>query len=337
MVDELKSVIAEGDGISSLYRGIEPAVVGTVCSQLVYNYFYTIFRNAKVKSKNGNAPTALESLLIASLAGSINVVCTIPIWTVCVRMQAERKKDLSNVGSNTGMSKQSDDDESDEGNNSGVLSKLFRGYLSKLEGDTKGTGSEGTGKTSNIAHSMKSFLETTSAIYDESGVPGFWRGVVPSLLMVSNPALQYMFYETVGNGLRKRRVGRSNGTQSNTSSADLSFFEVFVAASLAKMGATVITYPVLLVKTRLQAGKGGGKGGSNSGSINSGTTTDTPSSPGYSGTFDALQKIIRDEGPAAFYRGMGTKMTQTVFAAALMFVTKEEIAKSVRVIANRVS
>jgi hypothetical protein len=30
-------------------------------------------------------------------------------------------------------------------------------------------------------------------------------------------------------------------------------------------------------------------------------------------------------------------MTQTVFAAALMFVTKEEIAKSVRVIANRVS
>ena len=337
MVDELKSVIAEGDGISSLYRGIEPAVVGTVCSQLVYNYFYTIFRNAKVKSKNGNAPTALESLLIASLAGSINVVCTIPIWTVCVRMQAERKKDLSNVGSNTGMSKQSDDDESDEGNNSGVLSKLFRGYLSKLEGDTKGTGSEGTGKTSNIAHSMKSFLETTSAIYDESGVPGFWRGVVPSLLMVSNPALQYMFYETVGNGLRKRRVGRSNGTQSNTSSADLSFFEVFVAASLAKMGATVITYPVLLVKTRLQAGKGGGKGGSNSGSINSGTTTDTPSSPGYSGTFDALQKIIRDEGPAAFYRGMGTKMTQTVFAATLMFVTKEEIAKSVRVIANRVS
>jgi hypothetical protein len=30
------------------------------------------------------------------------------------------------------------------------------------------------------------------------------------------------------------------------------------------------------------------------------------------------------------YRGMGTKMTQTVFAAALMFVTKEEISKGVR-------
>jgi hypothetical protein len=32
---------------------------------------------------------------------------------------------------------------------------------------------------------------------------------------------------------------------------------------------------------------------------------------------------------------MGTKMTQTVFAAALMFVTKEEIAKAVGKVAAR--
>ena len=37
-----------------------------------------------------------------------------------------------------------------------------------------------------------------------------------------------------------------------------------------------------------------------------------------------------DEGFGAFYRGMGTKVTQTVFAAALMFAAKEEIAKAVR-------
>ena len=36
------------------------------------------------------------------------------------------------------------------------------------------------------------------------------------------------------------------------------------------------------------------------------------------------------EGFGAFYRGMGTKVTQTVFAAALMFAAKEEIAKAVR-------
>lgn len=42
------------------------------------------------------------------------------------------------------------------------------------------------------------------------------------------------------------------------------------------------------------------------------------------------RRIVKDEGVGAFYRGMGTKVTQTVFAAALMFAAKEEIAKAVR-------
>ena len=45
---------------------------------------------------------------------------------------------------------------------------------------------------------------------------------------------------------------------------------------------------------------------------------------------DAVRRIWEEEGCWAFYRGMGTKMTQTVFAAALMFAAKEEIAKSAR-------
>jgi adenine nucleotide transporter 17 len=110
---------------------------------------------------------------------------------------------------------------------------------------------------------------------------------------------------------------------------------VFVAASLAKMGATVLTYPVLLVKTRLQASAGKNRGGKKP-RLTSGDdegapkTTFAREAPSYDGAFDALRRIAREEGVAAFYRGMGTKMTQTVFAAALMFVTKEEIAKAAR-------
>ena len=50
----------------------------------------------------------------------------------------------------------------------------------------------------------------------------------------------------------------------------------------------------------------------------------------YDGVVDAVRRIWEEEGCWAFYRGMGTKMTQTVFAAALMFAAKEEIAKSAR-------
>ena len=94
MMDELRSVAEEDGGLAGLYRGIEPAVIGTVTSQTVYNYVYASLRVATARireKKNGAAGLgALESLAIASVAGSINVVLTIPIWTVCVRMQAER-------------------------------------------------------------------------------------------------------------------------------------------------------------------------------------------------------------------------------------------------------
>jgi adenine nucleotide transporter 17 len=158
----------------------------------------------------------------------------------------------------------------------------------------------------------KTFFETTAAVWHENGAAGFWRGVVPSLMMVANPALQYAFYERAGDSFLRRRKARENAM----SSLKLTAWEVFLAASFAKMGATVLTYPVLLVKTRLQA------------SEKKGTAS-------YDGAFDALRRIAKEEGVTAFYRGMGTKMTQTVFAAALMFVTKEEIAKAVGKVAAR--
>jgi adenine nucleotide transporter 17 len=159
----------------------------------------------------------------------------------------------------------------------------------------------------------KTFFETTAAVWHENGAAGFWRGVVPSLMMVANPALQYAFYERAGDSFLRRRRGENKNAMS---SLKLTAWEVFLAASFAKMGATVLTYPVLLVKTRLQASEKKG-------------------AASYDGAFDALRRIAREEGVTAFYRGMGTKMTQTVFAAALMFVTKEEIAKAVGKVAAR--
>ena len=128
MVDELRTVIQEDGGVTSLYRGIEPAVVGTVTSQLVYNYWYAVFKNARVK-RTGTQPGAMESLLIASLAGSINVVCTIPIWTVCVRMQAERNNtgngnDASGKGEE--FSGECGDDDGGDGDDENTLARKVR-------------------------------------------------------------------------------------------------------------------------------------------------------------------------------------------------------------------
>ena len=49
-----------------------------------------------------------------------------------------------------------------------------------------------------------------------------------------------------------------------------------------------------------------------------------------SGTLDAILKMIRYEGLHGFYKGMSTKIVQSVLAAAVLFMVKEELVNGVR-------
>lgn len=52
------------------------------------------------------------------------------------------------------------------------------------------------------------------------------------------------------------------------------------------------------------------------------------------GTFDAIKKMIRYEGLKGFYKGMGTKIVQSVFAASVLFMVKEELVKALMFLAD---
>jgi adenine nucleotide transporter 17 len=51
-----------------------------------------------------------------------------------------------------------------------------------------------------------------------------------------------------------------------------------------------------------------------------------------SGTFDAITKMMHYEGLSGMYKGMGTKIVQSVFASALLFMIKEELVKGARLL-----
>lgn len=46
------------------------------------------------------------------------------------------------------------------------------------------------------------------------------------------------------------------------------------------------------------------------------------------GTLDAIIKMIHYEGLPGFYKGMSTKIVQSVFAASILFMVKEELVKA---------
>lgn len=52
----------------------------------------------------------------------------------------------------------------------------------------------------------------------------------------------------------------------------------------------------------------------------------------FPGTFDAFMKMIQHEGFSGFYKGMSTKIVQSVLAAAVLFMVKEELVKGARML-----
>ncbi|KAF6153513.1 hypothetical protein GIB67_027380 [Kingdonia uniflora] len=266
--------VVKNEGWGRLYGGLAPSLVGTAASQGVYYYFYQIFRNRaeatalkRLTRGIGDGTVGMFSSLVVAALSGCVNVLLTNPIWVVVTRMQTHTKALTKVKQNQDEAIQ----------------------LAAVEPPSFGT-----------SHAVQE-------VYDEGGIFGFWRGVIPTLVMVSNPSMQFMIYETLLKKLKARRPLGKNGI--NVSAA-----EFFLIGALAKLGATLVTYPLLVVKSRLQAKQ----------------VTGGDKKLQYKGTIDAITKMIHYEGFYGFYKGMSTKIVQSVLAAAVLFMIKEEIVKGVR-------
>ncbi|XP_010266330.1 PREDICTED: peroxisomal nicotinamide adenine dinucleotide carrier-like isoform X2 [Nelumbo nucifera] len=233
--------VVKSEGWGGLYSGLKPSLFGTAASQGVYYYFYQLFKNKaeavavarKRKGLGDGTVGMLTWLVVAAIAGSLNVLLTNPIWVLVTRMQthtqAERK----------------------------IMEAKREAIL----------------REASISNSTD--LSTLQDKLDEL------------------------------DSIKPRPYGTT--------------YAVFLLGAFAKLGATVSTYPLLVVKSRLQAKQEIG------GNI----------SLRYTGTLDAVVKMIRYEGLPGFYKGMSTKILQSVFAASVLFMVKEELVKVFLVLVDK--
>ncbi|CAD5184397.1 peroxisomal nicotinamide adenine dinucleotide carrier-like [Musa acuminata AAA Group] len=274
--------VVKQEGWGRLYGGLAPSLVGTAASQGVYYYFYQIFRDRAERSAQdrwrkgiGDGSVGMfQSLVVAALAGCVNVLLTNPIWVVVTRMQTHKK--------------------TSNGPPIHALSCLREEAVNLAV----------------VEHQPCRTSHVVQELYNEAGLWGFWKGVVPTLIMVSNPSIQFMLYETLLKKIKRRRSLNTKGAEGFT------VHEIFLLGAVAKLGATIVTYPMLVVKARLQ--------------VKQGLHDDKRRQ--YTGTYDAITKMIRYEGLSGLYKGMGTKIVQSVFAAAVLFTVKEELVKAARVL-----
>lgn len=140
-----------------------------------------------------------------ALAGSATVLITNPIWVVNTRMTA-RKQAANEEEEHHLPHHRSDSTEA----------------LPTLQ--------DPTGKRA-LRALKPSTLATISSIIQDEGFGAFFAGVIPALVLVINPILQYTLFEQLKNILERRRGGRASPT------------DAFYLGAIAKLAATGLTYP----------------------------------------------------------------------------------------------
>jgi adenine nucleotide transporter 17 len=169
-----------------------------------YEWTRAFFENAALKSGRVTKKlTTAESMMAGAVAGSLTVLITNPIWVVNTRM--------------TTMSSSSSKEP--------ILPTSSK--LSSTEQPAP------KAKPSTIAVALQ--------ILREEGLSGLFAGVMPALVLVINPILQYTVFEQLKNTLEKRRRVTPKDS--------------FYLGALGKLAATSITYPYITVKSRMHVAK----------------------------------------------------------------------------------
>lgn len=112
-----------------------------------------------------------------------------------------------------------------------------------------------------------STIGTLLLLLKNEGPQALFAGVIPALVLVINPILQYTLFEQLKNTVEKRRK--------------VTPVVAFLLGALGKLFATAITYPYITVKSQMHVQNEGNKEGS----------------------LAALARIVRERGYAGLYRG----------------------------------
>jgi solute carrier family 25 folate transporter 32 len=141
----------------------------------------------------------------------------------------------------------------------------------------------------------KSIAHGTRTLFQEEGIRGFYRGLVPSLFGVSHGAIQFMAYEQLKNRWALSRKGGKEG---------LTNVDFLTLSAVSKMFAGSITYPYQVVRARLQTYDAGRK---------------------YTGVRDVVGQVFRREGLAGFYKGLIPNLVRVVPSTCVTFLVYENV------------
>ncbi|KFH48680.1 Peroxisomal membrane protein PMP47B-like protein [Hapsidospora chrysogenum ATCC 11550] len=134
-----------------------------------------------------------------------------------------------------------------------------------------------------------STIGTLMALLKNEGPQALFSGVIPALVLVINPILQYTLFEQMKNAVEKRRKVTPT--------------VAFFLGALGKLFATSVTYPYITVKSQMHVASHTEK---------------------KEGMTETLRRVVRQEGYGGLYKGKSRlPPCASVLTAAFLFAFKD--------------
>ena len=191
-----------------------------------------------------------------------------------------------------------------------------------------------------VSKSNKSFLRQLVSMAKTEPLSNLFNGLVPSLILVLNPIIQYTIYEQFKNFLIKVRSkkmdslkgvnGNGNGNGSHSkANVHFSSLDAFFIGAVGKLIATALTYPYITLKTRshLNNNRKADKADEDKDDEDKEDDGNGDKNENKSENKDiigTIKEMYENEGILSFYNGISVKLFQSILNAAFLFYFKQE-------------
>ncbi|SJX64899.1 related to ANT1-Peroxisomal transporter of adenine nucleotides (ATP, AMP)-member of the mitochondrial carrier family (MCF) [Sporisorium reilianum f. sp. reilianum] len=280
--------IVKQNGVKGLYQGLASDTLSNTLSNFLFFYFRSFFMESVKERKKAKLPpppagkkgkgkaasiviTAAEDLAIGALAGIVSRFFTTPLSNVTVRMQTS-----ANPKEKT-KEQQEAIDKRKEGGSTVQPS-------SDSESDDEGGYAESAG-----------IMDVLRQIVAEKGWLGLWSGFETAALLSISPALT--FYST--NAISRVLIPKESRDKPSS-------LQTFVTSALGNSVSTMIVFPLILCKTRLQWRSPTGR-------------------KMYRNLLDVLRKTVRKGGVRGLYQGLDSQLIKGLFSFGTTMMVKARI------------
>jgi len=276
--------IFKQEGISGWYRGFAATMLNTFSMQYAYFFFYSFLRTSYIKRLAARAPPGSKAPVL-STAAELSLGAAAGALSQIFTIPVSVIATRQQVGRTS------------------RAQKAGESYLPDT--DSNGNGGD------------DSFFAVAREIIREEGVTGLWLGIKPGMVLTINPAITYGVYERLKNILLLAKAAAG-------ASEKLTPGLTFLLGAFSKTLATIVTYPYIMAKVRIQARSPEHDREEENGIL---LPSQQPSKPKQTGAVGLLIRVLQTEGFVGWYQGMSAQIVKAVLSQALLFVSKEQFER----------